>query len=155
MKLKLKNVITFLLLIFIYSIPSLLFRPDNGYYNSLNKAFVSPLVFMIAWSIIFVLLAFINTNYLLNKDDYDQKEVKIYLCLSVINYIFLFLFPLTFFEIKSLGLSFVSTILAASSFILLGMQSLLLSKTKSIVYIPIILWSAFASVYSIILYLAN
>ena len=45
---KFKKILFFIINLFLYFVPSLIFRGDNGYYKTLNKAFVPPIVFMIA-----------------------------------------------------------------------------------------------------------
>lgn len=155
MKKFLKPIIIFGIFLFIYFLPSLIFRQDNEFYKSLNNNFVPPFVFIIVWILIFVLISIINTYYYLNKKLYDKKEFKHYFILVAINYVFIFLFPLTFFVMKNLFLGYMTTLLTCVSAIFLTMQSLLLNKKITLLFIPYILWTSFASVYSIILYLQN
>lgn len=42
MKKYLKNILLFLLLLFLYFLPTLIFKADNKYYDSLNKPFFAP-----------------------------------------------------------------------------------------------------------------
>lgn len=151
----LKPVIIFGIFLFVYFLPSLIFRQDNEFYKSLNNNFVPPFVFIIVWILIFVLLSFISTYYYLNKDKYDRKEFIHYFILVAINYVFIFLFPLTFFVMKNLFLGYMTTLLTCVSGVFLVMQSLLLNKKITLLFIPYLLWTTFASVYSIILYLQN
>ena len=72
-----------------------------------------------------------------------------------INYVFIFLFPLGFFVLENLFLGYIFTLLTCVTAILLSMQVLLLNKKISLLYIPYILWTVFATVYSIMLYLKN
>lgn len=155
MKTLLKKGLPFVLFLFIYFLPSLIFRQDNNFYQNLEGNFVPPIVFVIVWSIIYLILAFINTYYLLNKDKFNQKELKHYAVLTIINYIFNFLFPLSFFVYHNLFLGYITTLLVCVTAILMAMQSLLLNKKITFLFLPYILWTIFATVYSILLYLKN
>ena len=152
---KFKKIIFFVVNLFLYFIPSLIFRGDNDYYKSLNNAFVPPIVFMIIWPILFVILSGVNTYFFSHKEEYNHKDFRTFFILTIVNYIFIFLYPLGFFELKSLFLSYIFTLMTCVTAILLAMQSLLLNKKVSLFYIPYILWTIFASVYSILLYLNN
>lgn len=151
----LKKILFFLLGLFVYFLPSLLFRSDTEFYKSLKGAFVPNIVFIIVWSIIFVLLSFINTYLFSNRDSYNKKEFRTYFILMFINYVFIFLFPLGFFVLENLFLGYIFTLLTCVTAILLSMQVLLLNKKITLLYIPYILWTIFATVYSIMLYLKN
>ncbi len=155
MKLNFKKILFFALFLIVYFLPSFIFRQDNEYYNSLEGNFVPPIVFIIAWTIIFLCLAFVNTYYLYYRNNFDKKEVKHYFVLTFINYIFIFLFPLAFFVMHNLFFSYIVTLLACMTAILMAMQSLLLKKKLTYFYIPYLLWTTFATVYSIMLYLQN
>lgn len=150
-----KNALIFGIFLFVYFLPSLIFRQDNEFYKKLNNNFVPPIVFVIVWIVIFVLLSFVNTYYLVNKDKYDYKELRSYFILIFINYIFVFLFPLVFFVMHNLFLGYITTLLTFVTAIFVSMQSLVLNKKLTLLFIPYLLWTCFASVYSIILYLQN
>lgn len=151
----LKNILFFLLGLFVYFLPSILFRSDTTFYESLKGAFVPNIVFIIIWTIIFIILSFINTYLFSNKKTYDKKEFRTYFILMFINYVFIFLFPLGFFVLENLFLGYIFTLLTCVTAILLSMQVLLLNKRITLLYIPYILWTIFATVYSIMLYLKN
>ena len=151
----LKKILFFLLGLFIYFLPSLLFRSDTKFYESLKGTFIPNIVFIIVWAIIFIILSFINTYLFSNKESYNKKEFRTYFILMFINYVFIFLFPLGFFILENLFLGYIFTLLTCVTAILLSMQVLLLNKKISLLYIPYILWTVFATVYSIMLYLKN
>ena len=146
----LKKILFFLLGLFVYFLPSLLFRSDTKFYESLKGT-----VFIIVWAIIFIILSFINTYLFSNKESYNKKEFRTYFILMFINYVFIFLFPLGFFVLENLFLGYIFTLLTCVTAILLSMQVLVLNKKISLLYIPYILWTVFATVYSIMLYLKN
>ena len=151
----LKKILFFLLGLFVYFLPSLLFRGDTKFYESLKGTFIPNIVFIIVWAIIFIILSFINTYLFSNKESYNKKEFRTYFILMFINYVFIFLFPLGFFVLENLFLGYIFTLLTCVTAILLSMQVLLLNKKISLLYIPYILWTVFATVYSIMLYLKN
>lgn len=151
----LKKILFFLLGLFVYFLPSLLFRSDTKFYESLKGIFIPNIVFIIVWAIIFIILSFINTYLFSNKKSYNKKEFRTYFILMFINYVFIFLFPLGFFVLENLFLGYIFTLLTCVTGILLSMQVLLLNKKISLLYIPYILWTVFATVYSIMLYLKN
>lgn len=151
----LKKILFFLLGLFVYFLPSLLFRSDTKFYESLKGTFIPNIVFIIIWTIIFIILSFINTYLFSNKESYNKKEFRTYFILMFINYVFIFLFPLGFFVLENLFLGYIFTLLTCVTAILLSMQVLLLNKKISLLYIPYILWTVFATVYSIMLYLKN
>ena len=151
----LKKILFFLLGLFGYFLPSLLFRSDTKFYESLKGTFIPNIVFIIVWAIIFIILSFINTYLFSNKESYNKKEFRTYFILMFINYVFIFLFPLGFFVLENLFLGYIFTLLTCVTAILLSMQVLLLNKKISLLYIPYILWTVFATVYSIMLYLKN
>ena len=151
----LKKILFFLLGLFVYFLPSLLFRSDTKFYESLKGTFIPNIVFIIVWAIIFIILSFINTYLFSNKESYNKKEFRTYFILMFINYVFIFLFPIGFFVLENLFLGYIFTLLTCVTGILLSMQVLLLNKKISLLYIPYILWTVFATVYSIILYLKN
>ena len=151
----LKKILFFLLGLFVYFLPSILFRSDTKFYESLKGTFIPNIVFIIIWAIIFIILSFINTYLFSNKESYNKKEFRTYFILMFINYVFIFLFPLGFFVLENLFLGYIFTLLTCVTAILLSMQVLLLNKKISLLYIPYILWTIFATVYSIMLYLKN
>lgn len=151
----LKKILFFLLGLFVYFLPSLLFRSDTKFYESLKGTFIPNIVFIIVWAIIFIILSFINTYLFSNKESYNKREFRTYFILMFINYVFIFLFPLGFFVLENLFLGYIFTLLTCVTGILLSMQVLLLNKKISLLYIPYILWTVFATVYSIMLYLKN
>ncbi|MBQ4570646.1 MAG: tryptophan-rich sensory protein [Bacilli bacterium] len=151
----LKNILFFLLGLFVYFLPSILFRSDTSFYKSLEGTFIPNVVFIIVWAILFAILSFINTYLFSNRKTYNKKDFRKYFILMFINYVFIFLFPLGFFVLENLFLGYLFTLFTCVTAILLSMQVLLLNKRITLLYIPYILWTTFATIYSIMLYLKN
>lgn len=152
---KIKNILFFLLGLFVYFLPSFVFKTNTDFYNNLKGSFLPNIVFIIVWIIIFTILSFINTKLFSNRKKYNKKDFKTYFIIMFINYVFIFLFPLGFFVLENLFLGYVFTLLTCVTSILLSMQVLLLNKKITVLYIPYILWTTFATIYSIMLYLKN
>ena len=51
------KVVCFFVVLFLYFLPSLIFRPDNDYYYSLAGPHLPAWVFTIAWSIIYICMS--------------------------------------------------------------------------------------------------
>ena len=133
---KFKNILFFILGLFVYFLPSIVFRTKTTFYKSLKGAFVPNIVFIIVWAILFVILSFVNTYLFSNRKNYNKKEFRTYFILMFINYVFIFLFPLGFFVFESLFLGYIFTLLTCVTAILLSMQVLLLNKKIPLLYIP-------------------
>ena len=73
-----KKVLFYLLSLFVYFLPSFIFRSDNKFYDSLNGQFVPGFVFIIVWSVIYLIIAFINTYLFSNRKSYAKKEFRTY-----------------------------------------------------------------------------
>lgn len=155
MKSLFKKSVIYILFLFFYFLPSLLFKVDKEFYNSLKGAFVPPLAFIIIWSVIFLFLAFEHSYYLFSYRKYNKKELIHYFIVVGINYLFIFIFPIVFFVAHNLFLGYIVTMMTAMTAILISMESLLLSKKLTLCSLPLVLWSIFATVYSILLYLKN
>ena len=86
MKKYLKNILLFLLLLFLYFLPTLIFKADNKYYDSLNKPFFAPkpIIFSLCWSILYIIFAILLIKIL-------KKEFRQGLVIMGINF-FLFYF---------------------------------------------------------------
>lgn len=150
-----KKILFYLLSLFVYFLPSFIFRGDNEFYESLKGQFVPGIVFIIVWTVIYLILAFINTYLFNNRKSYNKKDFRTYFILMFVNYVFNFLFSLSFFGFNNLFFGYIFTLLTCVTAILLSMQVLLLNKKISLLYLPYILWTIFATIYSILLYLKN
>ena len=50
-------VISFLVSLLLYVIPGFIFKIDQEYYNNLNGPHLPPIVFIIVWSLIYILMS--------------------------------------------------------------------------------------------------
>ena len=155
-KINLKEIFTFLFLVFIYFLPSFIFRTDNDYYNSLNGFKVPAIVFIIAWTIIYICNSFFITYHLyhkvINQNDGSYQRLIIFL---VTNYVFSSLFPFLFFTLHNLFLSYLTTLFSFVTILLSMMEASLFNKKLSLLLLPNVLWTLFATIISIMYYLEN
>ncbi len=150
-----KRILVFSIVVFLYFLPSFIFKTDLEFYNSLEGPKLSSIVFPIVWTILFVLFGIFITYYIENKDKYLKKDFNRTFIFLIINYIFLFLFPYVFFVEHNLFISYVVTLFALLTLVLTLIESLLLNKKMSLLLIPHFIWLIIASIFSILLYLNN
>lgn len=156
MKITFKNFLTFSIILLIYFLPSLIFRPDNAFYESLNGFKLPSWVFSVAWSIIYICLALFVTYHLSNKktdlQDGSYKRLTVFL---VINYFIMASYNIVFFKMHNLFLSYIVCLFAFVTILLAIMEAALINKKISILLLPYTIWSLLASVLSIMYYLEN
>ena len=133
MKKYLKNILLFLLLLFLYFLPTLIFKADNKYYDSLNKPFFAPkpIIFSLCWSILYIIFAILLIKIL-------KKEFRQGLVIMGINYFISFFF--IFFHPGS------------STSSLMNMKK---DRYLAFMVSPYLLWTGFASVLMCTIYFLN
>ena len=141
----LKRILLFVLVVFLYFLPSLIFRSDLEFYDSLEGPKLPSIVFPIVWSIIYVLMGIFVVSIFDKRKDYNKKDFTRVIIFLVINYVIK----------QSLFLGYVTTLLSFLTITLTTIESLLLSKKTSFLLLPYVLWGIVASVFSILLYLNN
>lgn len=151
-KITLKNILLFLLFVFIYFLPSILFKMDFSFYNEVKRPNVPQIIFPIAWTIIYITLSIFIT-YLINNHPFkDNKRIYIYL---IINYFIQAAFIFAFFGANDLFWSYIITIATFASSIFIFLEAYPLNKKVSFLLTPYLIWGAFATILSIIIYLWN
>ena len=150
-KITLKQILIFLLFLFIYMIPYIFIPIDKEFYNSLNKINIPPFVFIIIWSILYILLSlFWTKNYQLVFK--KRKRLLVYL---IINYVTNFLFMVFMFKLHLLFWSFVWCITSFISMLFAYMEVLLYNKNLSYLLLPNVIWSLIGTILSAVIYLSN
>lgn len=150
-----KRIFLFILILFLYFLPTFIFKADQEFYNGLNGPKLPPIVFMIVWTVLYVILSFFITYHITNKHRYIKKDFRRVMIFLIINYIVNFLFPFFFFVKQSLFLGYIFTLLNLLTIILVAIESLLLKKKFTLLLLPHIIWGIIASIFSILLYLNN
>ena len=154
-KINLTFIISFFVSLLLYIVPGFIFKIDQDYYNSLKGPHLPSLVFIIVWSIIYILMSLFNAYYItLYKKDKNKDLWRLFLFV-LINYIFNILYIPFFFILKDLFLSYIICLFIFVTIIFVALESLVFNKKITFLTIPYIIWSAFASVLSILFYLQN
>ncbi len=144
---------TFIKYMLLFIIPNILYMPDYTFYNELNLPFFAPsrVVFNIWW-ILYILISFVMTKVTHNTSDKDKYDIQ---KIFVINYFFNMLFTPLFFGLKSLGLGMLTTAFTFLTAIVLFMVVYEKNKKLSLLLIPYILWTLYASILSIAIVILN
>ncbi len=149
------NVITFVVALALYIIPSFFFKIDKEYYYSLEGPHLPPVVFIIVWTLIYILMSVLITYYVdLYKKEKNKSLIKLFVFIGI-NYIFNVMYVPFFFILKELFLSFVICILIFISILFVAMESLVYNKKITLLTLPYIIWSIVATIFSVIFYLQN
>lgn len=69
-----KRILLFVLVVFLYFLPSFLFKSDLEFYNSLEGPKLPSIVFPIVWSIIYVLMGIFVVCIFDKRKDYNKKD---------------------------------------------------------------------------------
>lgn len=145
--------------IFIFSfipwvLASLIIR-DYSYFEYINTPFFTPpkLFFPIIWFILYFLIALSITIII---STYKFKNVPFSYKLTLfINYLFNQSYTFLFFGLKNNFLGFVSCLGTFISSLFLYQESLNLNKKSTLLLIPYILFSLFATILSLTIYFMN
>lgn len=150
-KINFRQIFTFLLFFGIYMLPYIFIPVDKEFYNSLNKINIPPIVFIIVWTILYLLLSYVlckNFDVIFK----DKRRVLVYL---IINYLSNFLFMVFMFKFHLLFWAFVMCIFSFVSILFCYMEIVLINKKHSYLLIPNVIWSLFGTILSIVIYLLN
>lgn len=150
MKKNLKKIALFLLFVFLYFLPVLIFKTDVGYYNKLIKPFFAPkpIIFSICWIILYLIFAFLLVKI-------SKKEFREGLVILGINYFISFFFNYFFFVKQNLFLSFCDTFLCFCSGLLLFLYLMKKDRYLAFMTSPYLLWTGFASILMCTIYFLN
>lgn len=147
-----KGLALFLLFLFIYFIPALVFKSNPEYYASLNKPFYAPpmLLFGIVWPILYAIFSIILAIRIRKRT--LTKEQMLYF---ILNYGISFFFNKVFFINHQLFMSFVVTFLSFVTGLILFVSIRRTSKGEGLALLPYLLWTGFASVLMAHIYFIN
>ena len=138
-----KKILKFLGYFISWILPSILFRIDTSFYDTINKPFFAPpkILFPIVWTIIYILIAIALYN--------NKNKSVIYYKSLIINYFSNQIYTFLFFSLKSPFIAFVDTVIVLIS------SLYLYNEIKSKYLIPYIIWNTFATILSLSIYLLN
>lgn len=145
-----KKIFKFLLFLLPWFLSSL-FMKNVNFYKSLTLPFFAPppILFAIVWPILYLLIAI--SIYKISKIA-CSKEYKYFL---IANYIFNQSFTFLFFNLKSIILGTLSSILSLITAIFLFLETKKIDKKTSYLLIPYLIWLIFASILSISILFLN
>ena len=154
MKNKLKIVLKFLLILLPWLISGILFPYNKSFYEGLNIPSIAlpGKVIGITWLILYILISISiyivskNINILKNRD---------YLYVLITNYLGNQLFSFAFFYLMSPFLAFVMTSITFISSIFLFIETININKKASYFLIPYIVFSSYALIVSLSVYIMN
>lgn len=149
-----KKVLHFLVCFLPWLISGLIFKYDASYYDMLNiPGFaLPPRVISIVWIVIYILIAI--SIYMISREKNIFKESD-YFYVLVTNYLANQLFLYVFFNLKSPFLGFVITTVTLISSIFLFIESRKLNEKASYFLIPYSIYSLYAFVLSLTIYIMN
>jgi tryptophan-rich sensory protein len=147
-----KEVFLMVGILILYFLPFLIFGVDIEFYNSLKKINIPPIVFSIVWTIIYLCMSFFIFWHLKIKDTHNRKIFWVYL---ILNYLIESSYLPVFFVGQNLFLGFVVCLLTFLTIALVAMEAFIIKKESVILLIPYLLWSAFASVLAMLIYIWN
>lgn len=149
-----KQILKFIIILLPWFLSSL--TPiDKKYYNSLSLPWFTPprMAYGIIWTIIYIGIA-ISIYQIINS--YNKKDIpKSYKYTLLLNYIANQSFQPLFFLLKNNFLGFISCLLTFITSLFLYIETKNLKESATKYLIPYILFSLFASILSLTIYLLN
>lgn len=144
-----KKIFKFLIILLPWFISSIVFKSDTIFYNNLNlPSFApNPFVFVIVWTILYILIAL----SIFNMNEYSANYKKILL----INYVSNQTFSFFFFILKSPFLALIDTVITLISALFLYYESKLDNEKSSKLLIPYLIWNLFATILIIFVFFMN
>ncbi|WP_297277568.1 TspO/MBR family protein [uncultured Brachyspira sp.] len=117
-------------------------KADNFvWYNSLNKSSLNPpnLLFSIAWSILYILLA-VSVS-IINTKPMDKKAIVVFIIQLILNSLWTYIF----FGLKQPLFGLIEIIILDIMIIITIFKFKNISKLSSLLLVPYLLWCLFAS----------
>ena len=118
-------------------------KADNFvWYNSLNKSPLNPpnLLFPIAWSILYILLA-VSVSIIINIKPMDKKAIVVFIIQLILNSLWTYIF----FGLKQPLFGLIEIIILDIMIIITIFKFKNISKLSSLLLVPYLLWCLFAS----------
>lgn len=151
-KIGFKDILLMLGILLLYFLPMFFFKIDIEYYDSLKKINIPPIVFSIVWTIIYLCMTLFIFWHLKIKNTHQRWAFWIYL---ILNYLTESSYIYVFFILHNLFLSFVVCLLTFLTITLVALEAFVIKKKTVYLLIPYLLWSAFASVLAVLIYIWN
>ena len=151
---RLKDIISFIIFLFPWLISGILFPYNKEFYEALKiPSFAIPgVVIGITWLVLYVLISI--SIYIISKKINILKNND-YLYILITNYLANQLFSFAFFYLMSPFLAFVMTAITFISSIFFFIETKEINKKASYFLIPYIIFSGYALVVSLSVYIMN
>jgi len=152
---KLKKILFFVGVLVLFLVPGFIFGMQTEYYKEINKPSFAPpgIVFSIVWTGLYTIQAYYITKVFF--DYKDNKNWKSLLMLLIINGITNILYMPVFFLLKSLFGGFIICLILVVTLVLIVYKSKIMNIKEWYLQIPYLIWSIFALILSISIYLMN
>ncbi len=154
MKIKFKDILLFIGILFLWLLSGLLFKVNNDYYSLLKLPFfvLSGKFISIIWFIIYILITISIIKIIKKTNIFKNKD---YLYMLITNYLANQLFMYFFFYLMSPFLGFIITIIISLSTIFLYLETKKISKISSYYLIPYIIYTTYALILMTSIYFIN
>lgn len=149
------SILCFVLSLLFYMLPNIFFKIDKEFYYSLEGPHLPPIVFIIVWTVIYILMSVFNAYYInLYKEKRNNSLIKMFVFIGI-NYVANILYVPLFFMLQNLFLSFVVCLVVLITICLIALESLIYNKKITLITLPYIIWSIVGTVLAILFYLQN
>lgn len=135
---------------------SFLTRNNIDMYKYLNKPALSPpsIVFLIVWTVLYVLMGISSARIYLQKSDYPY-EVMDALFTYILQLIMNFFWSIIFFNMRTFLFSFIWLVVLWATILKMILKFGMLDKTAAYFQIPYFLWVTYAGYLNFMIYLLN
>lgn len=149
------SILCFVLSLLFYMLPNIFFKIDKEFYYSLEGPHLPPIVFIIVWTVIYILMSVFNAYYInLYKEKRNNSLIKMFVFIGI-NYVANILYVPLFFMLQNLFLGFVVCLVVLITICLIALESLIYNKKITLITLPYIIWSIVGTVLAILFYLQN
>ena len=154
MKNKIKDILRFIIILLPWLISGIIFPYNKDFYETLRiPSFALPgFIIGITWIILYILISI--SIYIISKKINILKNTD-YLYILITNYLANQLFSFAFFYLMSPFLAFVMTSITFISSIFLFIETKEINKKASYFLIPYIIFSTYALIVSLSVYIMN
>lgn len=139
------NILLPIVICFLVGFTASYFQSDSiqSWYPYLNKPALTPpnIVFPIAWSILYVCMG-VSIGLVLNSENLQKKYL---LSIFAIQLFLNFTWSISFFYLQNPLLGFVNIILLDLAVVYYALKSYPVQKVSAILFVPYIVWLAFAT----------
>lgn len=151
---RIKNILLFVGILFLWLLGDLIFKSDVIFYDLLNipKYAMSPEFISTSWFIVYILITI--SIFIVMKTTNILKHYD-YLYVLITNYLANQLFPFMFYTLKSPFFGFIISAIIFISSIFLYIETKIINKRASYLLIPNIIFSIYTLIIAISIYVMN